>query len=344
MDTGSGVLVLGGSCFMGRSLVAKLGPILQVHCVNRGNTYWNEASHPSVRADRENAKKFRESIVRFLSENPGIQWRGIIDFSAYTPRDVIDALPDALFDGSQFPWYVFISTDSVYEVVSDIGTHRTDPVRESITDSCITNQRLDKYGFEKLETEKAIMNRSRGNQNVINLRLPDVLGEFDDTYRLWKYKGLIESGRPIFVSPEMRSVPVSFVYSQDVVDSILNILFRGLLTPQIVFESVNIACREQVSMLNFLDLLGKVIGRRVEYTTKKKQRQHAFLPSVERRVASLSLEKAERLLGFSPTPLEEVLRRTVAWLTEAEHRFPKQAKKALKHVERSSSSGDSSSD
>lgn len=229
MNTGgesSGVLVLGGSCFMGRVLVEKLRPILQVHCINRGNTYWGQASCASVRGDRENPKKFRETIVRFLSENSGIKWRGIIDFSAYNSRDVIEALPDALFDGSQFPWYIFISTDSIYEVVSDIGAHISDPIHESVTDACIPNQSFDKYGYGKLETEKAIMNRSTGNQNVINLRLPDVLGEFDDTYRLWKYKALIDSGRPIFISPEMSSVPVSFVYSQDVVETILQILFR----------------------------------------------------------------------------------------------------------------------
>ena len=37
------VLVLGGTCFLGLQLLAQLDalPDLHLHCVNRGNKYWN---------------------------------------------------------------------------------------------------------------------------------------------------------------------------------------------------------------------------------------------------------------------------------------------------------------
>ena len=309
------VLVLGGSCFMGKLLVERLrADSLDVVTVNRGRRYWGVPGCPSVCADRRDRETYSSAIRQLL---PTRAWLCVVDFCAYKRQD-ISRLPKELFEIC----YILISTDSVYECVSSA---LPDPVVED----CLVNmiKRRDKYGYNKWRCEQALCERGRG----LVLRLPDVLGEFDDTLRFWS---LVEQASTCSDSVTL----VSFVYSRDVVEFILCAIRRELPCTVTV---VNLLCDQQPSMHEFLQL---VRAHEIHATThcadactratthtgactdETRATTHAdackFFPSVEYRKNPLSGKLAREQFGFVPTHLQTVVDNTLRWISQARLDFP----------------------
>jgi len=92
------ILVLGGSQFMGKSLLERLNddPECETHYINRNKSYWNNEVkllkniHYTF-GDRDEAKDFM-SLLKYLSNKLKIdernQWHTIIDFTGFTPKDI----------------------------------------------------------------------------------------------------------------------------------------------------------------------------------------------------------------------------------------------------------------
>lgn len=92
-----------------------------------------------------------------------------------------------------------------------------------------------------------------------------------------------------------------FTYIDNVVDANL----RAAASPDGTGEAVNVACGDRFSLLELLDQLGRIIGRKAD---------PQFLPPRAGDVlhSQASIEKARRLFGFQPgIGFEEGLRRTV---------------------------------
>jgi hypothetical protein len=299
---------------MGRQFVEKMKESqVRVFTVNRGRTYWCVPGNPSVKADRRNRSDYKEKISQFISGVSDVAWLGVVDFCAFKPKDVEDSLPAVLFDPKIFPVYIFISTDSVYEVIPGIDGFGG-PIVESLTDKFGDGELMkdrDKYGFKKLLTERSLFKRSPMDQSLICLRLPDVLGQFDDTDRFFKYVLAIEKGLPAIQTPDKNRL-VSFVYVGDIVDSLAKAL-NDASRKKVVRESINLACKEQGNMEAFLACIGSALREEKLVLSPKGK---SWLPSVEQRHQCLCLEKAKSLLGFEPTRLESVIRQTVDWFLE----------------------------
>lgn len=289
---------------MGRHLVDLLqqSGITPV-CVNRGNSYWGESRSPATKADRvRDRHNYCESVRRLISD-PNHKWLGVVDFCAYEPRDITDSLPCELFE--VMPVYIFISTDSVYEVFD--GIERLLSVSESVTSLMEPIPSRDDYGWNKYQCEITLLKQ---NCRSVFLRLPDVLGEFDDTYRLWGLQLWLKSGLDMKV--ENPDQIVSFCYAKDVTKIILDIFTRFPTAS----GAYNIACDlDQWTMGQFIET---VSGRRLS-----PQRGHRMrlLPSVEYRRSPLDCSRARNELGFKPTPLRDVLRKTDEWFEMAENSY-----------------------
>jgi nucleoside-diphosphate-sugar epimerase len=314
------VLVLGGSCFMGRQLVEALRrQNMDVYTVNRGRTYWSVPGKPSIVANRDDREQYRDNILRFIDINPHINWIGIVDFCAFRKKDITEALPDVLFKGSMFPWYIYISTDSVYEVITNIGCMKI-PIKEETTNTGdeLVKKNIDKYGYHKFMAEKAVLAKSDETQNTVCLRLPDVIGEFDDTNRLWSYVLWIKSGCPIH--PGDPDIPLSFVYARDVVRLVTGLLTESH-TSRCVKDTFNIGCDEQVPLSDFLSLVARAMNSPLPPLSSACSGK-TFYPSVDQRTSVLSFEKSKAVLSFQPSRLEDVIRNTVDWLLKAETLYP----------------------
>merc|ERR1719367_2517885 len=110
----------------------------------------------------------------------------------------------------RFDIYVYISSDSIYEVsacaAEGWSSFRRDPpvVAESVgvrPAGCLTQCRLrwaDAYGHGKLEAEEVLASSLVENPAAgsgVSIRLPDVIGPFDDTLRLWAYWHWLQAGK-----------------------------------------------------------------------------------------------------------------------------------------------------
>ena len=95
--------------------------------------------------------------------------------------------------------YVYISTDSIYEVTtkSHLGpTTETDDERPADLTLQAQLHAADSYGDKKLEAEETIAKLwNNDGRSYAFVRIPDVIGPRDTTYRFWMYQLLIKVTR-----------------------------------------------------------------------------------------------------------------------------------------------------
>ena len=261
---------------------------------------------------------------------------------------------------AKLSWLRYISSDSVHEVCQRAAgawavpgeVDEAQALRPSEPAERKRLRKADGYGHGKLEVEEVLQ---RSGCRAVALRLPDVLGPFDDTYRLWAYWHWWRVGVPQVRSrkrPREDAEPVlAFVFSRDVARFCVRLLsHRGD-----GFDAVHLGCEEQLSLGRFLELMAKCMGLSSQGCAPC-ERPKSFFPSVERPYP-LSFRKLKERYDFVCTPLEEVLRISTAWFLEACHSFPQEAAQAARklpqelrakayaiaHLEPAESSSDSSS-
>mmetsp|Transcript_135584 Transcript_135584/g.433762 ORF Transcript_135584/g.433762 Transcript_135584/m.433762 type:complete len:450 (-) Transcript_135584:118-1467(-) len=382
------VLVLGGSTFMGRALVERLVARPARLCVvNRGRTYWG-TDDPScgkaarLMADRRDAKAFATALDEATRRLGGSapRWDLVADFSAFNGPDIRAAL-----DGLQgrFDRYVYISSDSVYEVSAWAGecwlprptavphaplVVEGDSERPAEGSRRRALKRADGYGDGKLEAEEALaagLAEHSGSGPGLALRLPDVIGPFDDTLRLWAFWHWLQAGpqeppqvhdprsvkRPrrslaedggrsrqaadgkpseelLFEEPD--TVPLTFVFSHDVarfIDGLLDSASATATAPPPSFDAVNLACQEQPDLRGFLGLLATASGLQSPPRLAEVEKPRTFLPSVER-PWNLSCQRMLEVYRFTPTPLADVLKSCAEWFAKGCDEFPRDALRA----------------
>lgn len=109
----------------------------------------------------------------------------VLDFSAFGGEEVKAA---AQVLGQKPELYVLFSSDTVYDVSdkkSSGPSEETDAVRPEVDEEVERLSRYHSRGHNRLEAEEALMQqRMDGGFPFVILRLPDILGPRDTTYRL----------------------------------------------------------------------------------------------------------------------------------------------------------------
>mmetsp|Transcript_73471 Transcript_73471/g.204106 ORF Transcript_73471/g.204106 Transcript_73471/m.204106 type:complete len:422 (-) Transcript_73471:65-1330(-) len=362
------VLVLGGTNFMGRALVEDLvSREARVCVVNRGRLHWGTADPTAgktarVVADRRHvdtfAKRLREATRRL-----GGVWDLVADFSAFDAPDMRASLNGL---GAKFKVYVYISSDSVYEVCA-WASDKWKPRSSSAGQACVTENlsirppdkakqdvlnEADSYGHEKLEAEEVLVERVPPGCRCLSLRLPDVIGPYDSTLRLWAYWHWLRAAEEGAPPPQVPSFkrkkrshsdsappneapldqPLAVVYSRDVSRFILTVLDGRLPQEPPPIDAVNLSCEEQVPLGAVLGLLAEASGlpkKRPRFAVTKNPK--TFLPSVDR-PWPLNLQRMSDVYGFKPTPLADVLKNCALFFEEGCARFPRDARRAAKKL------------
>jgi nucleoside-diphosphate-sugar epimerase len=321
------IILLGGSKFMGLEVLKKLiesDNIKSIYVINRGNIYWNnkfnEIANKNVthiKADRRDKENFKSTLSSIM-EKVNIDF--VIDFSCYKEKDLTGLL--SLSD--KFGKYIFISTDSTYNA-SELGLIRTKDFFFKEKDiSLITEEEVkfipenadkykdrDDYGFNKLLCEFYI-SKTLPMDKYYFLRLPDVIGPFDDSYRPWYY--LIWFKYDNLVPIELEEVDtvrkLSFVFSEDVAWFIIYILDNEINIKENIF---NLACDENITLKEFIEYIGK---KEINFKViEDGAYAHTYLPSVT--IGPISNERA-KMLGFTFTNLFEALGKSVEFFKNAE--------------------------
>lgn len=337
------ILILGGTQFMGKALVEALVdscPGQPVFIVNRGSRYWgdelkrkNMPDLTFVRADRQNPEQYSQSIqeasllAKVDREN---KWRLVIDFCGFEPDDLKPVLES--IEGRTC-LYIFISTDSLYDVcVPDIRegmVRETDSVRPADEDTRNKFSSMDEYGNLKLACEEYLRDwtaRPGISLPFVCLRLPDVLGPWDGENRFWKYVLWVQCmhSLPIHMQDRSKTHRLSFVYSFDIVELILSFNAqlsadptRESLISKVDKQSFHLAVEETPTLYELLECIASCLhidaGLQTIDTDKLPDLGVFYLPTTF--CGPLSLEKSKRLLDWKPTSFRTVIEQTCKFFT-----------------------------
>ena len=317
------ILVLGGNGFMGSSTVSRLIDLKdEIYIVNRGNWYWDSGSRivPHVKhiyCDRH--ERIADKCYEFMEFIKDRTFDFVIDFSSYNgqrAKEMVEVLQ------GKVGLYILISTDSVYDVCDkkhDGASKESDSIRPDKIEEIDWLARLHRYGHNKLAAEEAVIEkRLNGGFPFILLRLPDVIGPRDTTYRWWIYQLWIKlaprfEDHPVTIPKFLVDFPMSFVYSEDVADLIVKMLKLG---PQIKDQIVNVAWAETVTLKQFYEDVQEALGMEQGGFVEVADEEAFYLyPSV--RKGPVDVGKAQNLLNWEPTEWKKAILDTVKFYEDA---------------------------
>lgn len=318
------LLVFGGNGFIGSATVSRILN-LNMHesiiLVNRQSYYWDFGDRiwpfvRNVKCDRTHLKACSE-LANILNADPLLIFDAVIDFSGYGPDDISTAL-DVL--QGRVKLYVFISSDSVYDV-NATRINNNELIKEEDSNRHENKMKnklgnLDEYGIQKLLAEEMLREQSNINGiPYVILRLSDVLGSRDNTYRFWTYMMWMRLrdyvNKELQIPEKHEHSKLSFVFADDVADVIATVLKKN---KYIMNQTFNLAFRETPTLRQLLNDI-RISMKLPEFDIKVEESVTYFYPSVS--CGALNISKAITLLSWNPTPWNEAIRQTVNFYNEA---------------------------
>lgn len=302
------VLVIGGMQFMGRRIVELL--------VERGHevtVLHRRASHElgaqvrNLQADRGDLR----AVARLLS---GERFEAIFDL-AYdwqrgTPASHVEAA--ARSGGDRLQRYVFMSSIAAYP--PGLG-HRED-------DALAPDDVPNPYVQHKASAERLLfaMHRASGFP-VVTFRPPFVHGPRQPFYREQFFWDRLLDGRSI-VLPDGGGTPMPWVFVEDVARACV----RAIEVPEASGQAFNVGHTETTTQQSFVEALARVAGVEPTFVAVPRAAIHAaggqlmgeslyFGEYLDLPPLGSNVDKAARVLGVVPTPLEDALQVSYAWYT-----------------------------
>jgi nucleoside-diphosphate-sugar epimerase len=299
-------LVIGGTLFMGRAIVARL--VARGHDVSvlhRRDTHDLGPAVRNVRADRRDLSKVR----RLVSEG---RFDAVFDL-AYdwqhgTTADEVEAVADSC--GDNLVRYVFMSSMAAYNPGLD--------KRE--TDALVADDDPNDYARNKASAERRLMRmHAQKGFPVTTFRPPFVHGPHQPFYREQFFWDRLLAGRPI-VLPDDGSSAMPWAFVEDVAESCV----RTLDVPEAAGQAFNVGHVEPTTQRSFVELLARAAGVDARLVAVPRARIHAaggkiiggnlyFGEYLDLPGFSLIVEKAPRVLGVVPTPIDKAFQRGYEW-------------------------------
>ncbi len=210
MATAGRLLVLGGTVFLGRHLVAAaLGRGHDITVFNRGR------SHPDLWTDVEQLRGDRDGDLEALR---GRRWDAVVDTSGFVPRVVRKSAE--LLRGS-VDVYVFISSGSVYPLRSGDKSEGSPVIRLDDPASEDVNQH---YGGLKALCEEVVLDIH--GEGALIVRSGLIVGPHDPSGRFTYWTVRPARGGEV-LAPGEPGREVQFIDARDQADWILDMVEAG---------------------------------------------------------------------------------------------------------------------
>ena len=317
------VLLFGGNGFIGGQTAAQLLELgADVVAVNRGRSWdWDKRDtlKPRLRCITHNRKRPLlecAELVRLLHEWGSAD--AVIDFSGFDGR-AVKQTAGALRDKTSL--YVYISSDSVYEVCDKHHeglTRETDAVRPDDPSIWRALKKRDSYGHKKLEGEEELkeLRKSGSGPAYVILRLADVIGPEDGTGRWWQLQLWLKLAHLMHIPVlplSLKHRMLSLVYVKDVAAAVVDILYMDTSRRmRIVDKEFNLAFCEPVTMEHLICHIEKKLaldGISDERIFDPSNNIPQIYPSVEK--GPIDVTKARAMLSWNPTSCEDAVSETV---------------------------------
>lgn len=296
-------LVIGGTRFIGRHTVDEL--------LDSGYdvTLFNRGTHPNPfsdddRVDRVSGDRRNDSALEAAADrvDPSI----VIDMVAYFPRDVRAAT--TVF--ADVDAYVYVSSGGAYG--AEVVPKRED---ETALQPCSVEQATDDsmatYGARKAEGDRAVFAAAADGVNAMSVRPCIVYGPYDYTERLDYWLDRVERYERVIVPGDGQNL-WHRVYVEDVASALRLVAEEG--QPG---EAYNVGDRRVLTLSETLELAADVMDTDVSVVTAGPHELAAgsldpgdFV--LYRDYPHVMSTAKLAALGWTSTPVEEAMARTVA--------------------------------
>lgn len=293
------VLVLGGTRFFGRLIVARAAAAgHEVVALTRGQP------PPDLPLGVAHVARDRADRAGFEGWLRGERFDAIIDNIAYDAEDVRSIVRAA---GGRIAQYLLTSTGSVYH--RPFPLH---PIREEEADLAYTGDGA--YGEGKRRAEAVLRDEAGGAFAWTVIRPRVVLGPRDYTLREWWHTQRVLDGGPILLPAESADAVVTHTYAPD----LAGLYVAALGNRAAHGRAYNAAQPDLLSPRAFAVEVGRLLGREPEVVAAPTAVIRAaglpdYAPPLGGGPSPCDIAAARRDLGFTPTPLDEWLGDTVRW-------------------------------
>lgn len=300
------ILVIGGLQFMGREIVQRLASRgHEVTVLHRRDSHDLGEGIRNLQADRGDV----ETMARLLGEHRfDAVYDLVYDWEKGTPPAQVEAAAKAC--GEQLQRYVFMSSVAAYG--DGVGHRESDPLAP--------DTHPNPYIAHKASSERALFRmRAASGFPVTIIRPPYVHGPRQPFYREQFFWDRMLDGRPIAL-PDGGDTPMQWAYAPDVAEASV----RAIEVEGAVGEAFNVGHSEPLTQRTFLEALGRAAGVEPKLVAMPRDQIRAaggvvvggplyFGEFLDLPPITEVIEKAPRVLGVAPTPLDEALRQTFAW-------------------------------
>ncbi len=309
------VLVIGGTLFIGRRLVAELLKAgHSVAILHRRNKHNFSKRVENLVADRNDASTVRRAIGERRFD---VIFDNVYDWERGTTAAQVEATVHAM--GDHLKRYVFMSSVAAYG--DGLNHYEGDPLAP--------DNHPDSYVRNKAMTERALLRLHRKTGfPVVTFRPPFIYGPENPFYREAFFWDRLRRGRPIIIPGDGTRL-MQFIHVKDVV----NALVRSMDVNEAVGEAFNLANPKSLTQVDAVRELARAAGKKPELVRVPRERiavaggnpmgdpmyfgQYLDLPPITENVSKL-----QRVLGVRLTALETGLRETYRWYVRQPRRKP----------------------
>lgn len=309
------ILVIGGTSFIGRLLVAELVKAgHEVTVMHRRPAHDLGRRVQNLTADRNDPEAVREAINGRQFE---VVFDQVYDWERGTTAAQVEAAARAC--GDRLTRYLFMSSVAAYG----------DGLNHHEGDALAADDNLDPYVRNKAMTERMLLRLyQRTGFPVVTFRPPYVYGPRNPFYREAFFWDRMRAGRPVILPGDGLRL-MQFAYVKDLVAACL----RAMTEENAVGEAFNVANERAVTQAELVQALAAAAGKKPSIVRVPRDRileaggnpmgapsyfgVYYDLPAITEVV-----NKAKRVLGFQPTPFETGLKETYRWYLR-HHRAPK---------------------
>jgi len=301
------VLVIGGTLFIGRSLVSEL--------LKAGHEVWVLHRKPehdlgkrvrSIVADRNDLEAVRGALA---CSNFDVVFDNVYDWERGTTAAQVEASARACA-GTHLTRYVFMSSVSAYG----------DGLIHHEGDALAPDDHPERYARNKAMSERALFRlHQRSGFPVVTLRPPFVYGPGNPFYREAFFWDRLRERRSIVLPGDGRRL-MQFVYVKDIVAACM----RAIDEPGAVGHAFNLANSRAITQTEAVAAFAEAAGKSATVVRVPRERIYHLggsplgpllyfgflldLPPITEIVT-----KAQRVLHFHVTDFEEGLRETYRW-------------------------------
>lgn len=307
------VLVIGGTLFIGRSLVNELlkaGREVSILHRKPGHDFGKRVEN--IQADRNDPEAVRAALAGRAFE---VVYDLAYDWERGTTCRQVEAAARAC--GDKLRRYVFLSSVAAYG----------DGLNHHEGDALAPDDHHDPYVRNKAMSERALFRlHQRHGTPVTTIRPPYVYGPGNPYYREAFFWDRLRDGRPVVIPGDGRRL-MQFVYVKDLVWALLKVAEE----PAAVGHAFNIANQRPVTQAEAVMAFAEAAGRRANLVRVPRERiihmgGHPMGPQLYFGVyfdlapITQVITKAQRVLGFRPTPFMDGLRETYRWYLRHHHK------------------------